>query len=50
MKEYKGYYIEKDLLGHNYYTVFFECDDVVFYTVKEAKDFIDEVTQEEKEG
>lgn len=49
MKEYKGYYIEKDLLGGSFYTVQYCGDDVVFSTVAEAKKFIDEVS-EEKEG
>ena len=45
MIEYKGHYIEKDLLGHDFYTVFFEGDDVVFPSVSAAKHFIDVISE-----
>lgn len=41
---YKGYYIERDLLGGNFYTVQYCGDDVVFMSIAEAKEFIDEIT------
>lgn len=42
--EYKGFYIEFNIYGSNEYTVQYCGDDVVFDTVKEAKEFIEEVT------
>lgn len=41
--EYKGYTIDTSVYG-NLITVFYEGDDLVFNTVQEAKQFIDEIT------
>ena len=47
MKEYKGYYIEKDFYGEGEFSVQFCGDDIIFQTEEEAIKFIDEVTEGE---
>ena len=42
--EYKGYMIEHNIYGTNEYTVFYQGDDVWFTTLKEAKEFIDDIS------
>lgn len=44
MTEYKGYYIEFNFYGENEYSVQYCGDDLIFRTVEEAKQFIDEIT------
>ena len=46
MIEYKGYFIEKDLMGNAFYTVQYCGDDIVFCSIQEAKTFIDEISAE----
>ena len=43
--EYKGYAIEYDFYGEGKYSVQYCGDDVMFRTMDEAKQFIDEVTR-----
>lgn len=43
-KNYRGYDIEYNLYGKKEFTVQYRGDDVWFKTEKEAKDFIDEIT------
>ncbi len=38
---YKGYAIEYNFYGQGEYTVFYCGDDIVFHSVKDAKNFID---------
>lgn len=42
-EEYKGFQIEHDLYKQNEYTVQYNGDDVVFNSIDEAKQFIDEI-------
>ena len=42
-EEYKGFQIEYDLYKQNEYTVQYNGDDVVFNSIDEAKQFIDEI-------
>lgn len=42
MTEYKGYEIDTTTF-ENMITVFFEGDEIVFTSEKEAKEFIDEI-------
>ena len=44
--EYKGYYIETNFYGQNEISVQYCGDDILFPTVQEAKEFIDEVVKE----
>ena len=46
MIEYKGYYIETNFYGENEISVQYCGDDIIFPTIQEAKEFIDEVTKE----
>ena len=41
MIEYKGYIIEQNFYNKNEYTVYYEGDDLIFNTLKDAKEFID---------
>ena len=41
--EYKGYYIEHNVYNANEWTVQYCGDDLIFNTLEEARDFIDEV-------
>lgn len=43
MIEYKGYYIEYNFYGLNEYSVQYCGDDIMFKSVKEAKEFIDSI-------
>ena len=43
---YKGYGIDFDFYGQEEYSVQYCGDDVMFRTEEEAKQFIDEVTEE----
>lgn len=47
MIEYKGYYIETNFYGENEISVQYCSDDIIFPTIQEAKNFIDEVTKYE---
>ena len=44
--EYKGYYIEHGFYGGNEYTVQYCGDDIEFNSVEDAKQFIDEVSEQ----
>jgi hypothetical protein len=44
---YKGYAIEYNVYGQGEFTVQYCGDDVMFPTEKEAREFIDECTNEE---
>lgn len=48
--EYKGYSIEKDFYGKGEYTVQYQGDDVVFKSVEEAKEFINEISDSFKDA
>ena len=41
-EEYKGFYIEFNLYRRTEYSVQFYGDDIIFETLEEAKQFIDE--------
>lgn len=43
--EYKDYVIDNGLVYENLITVFYNGDDLVFKSVEDAKEFIDEITQ-----
>ena len=43
IEEYKGFQIEYDLYKQNEYTVQYNGDDIVFNSIDEAKQFIDEI-------
>jgi hypothetical protein len=43
--EYKGYVIDNGLVYENLITVFYNGDDLIFKSVEDAKEFIDEITQ-----
>ena len=45
--EYKGYYIEHGFYGGDEYTVQYDGDDVEFNSVEDAKQFIDEVSEDD---
>ena len=45
MIEYKGYIIEQNFYNKNEYTVYYEGDDLIFNTLKDAKEFIDSLEQ-----
>lgn len=44
--EYKGYFIEIGFYGEGEITVQYCGDDVWFKSVEEAKEFIDQITEE----
>ena len=43
--EYKGYVIDNGYVYDNLITVQYNGDDLVFKTIGEAKEFIDEITK-----
>jgi len=45
MEEYKGYYIEQNIYGHNEITVQYCGDDFIFETIEAAKAFIDSIAE-----
>lgn len=45
MIEYKGYYIETNFYGENEISVQYCGDDIIFSTIQEAKEFIDDITK-----
>ena len=45
MTEYKGYYIEFNIYGSKEYSVQYCGDDVIFNSEKEAREFIDEISE-----
>ncbi len=47
MEEYRGYFIERNFYGHGEYSVEYCGDDVIFRTLVEAKEFIDEIAEED---
>ena len=49
MIEYKGYYIETNFYGENEISVQYCGDDVIFPTIQEAKEFIDELIRMDEE-
>ena len=49
MEEYRGYFIERNFYGHGEYSVEYCGEDVIFRTLVEAKEFIDEITEEVQE-
>ena len=46
MIEYKGYYIETNFYGENEISVQYCGDDIIFPTIQEAKEFIDDIVKE----
>lgn len=42
---YGGYYIEYNFYGENEYSVQYCGDDILFKTLEEAKEFIDEIDE-----
>ena len=42
---YKGYGIDYNIYGTQEYSVQYCGDDIMFSTVEEARDFIDEITE-----
>lgn len=46
MEEYKGYVIEYNVYGRGEYSVQYCGDDMVFYTLDDAKAFVDSVAEE----
>lgn len=44
--EYKGYYIETNFYGQDEISVQYCGDDILFPTVQEAKEFIDDIVKE----
>lgn len=45
MEEYKGFCVEYDFYGTGEYSVQYCGDDVIFPTAKEAREFIDEISE-----
>lgn len=43
--EYKGYVIDNGYMYDNLITVFYNGDDLIFKSMEDAKEFIDEITQ-----
>lgn len=46
VKTYKGYGIDFNIYGDNGYSVHYCGDDILFSTIEEAEQFIDEITKE----
>lgn len=48
MTNYKGYCIEFNFYGSKEYSVYYCGDDLIFKTLEQAKQFIDEITKNEE--